>query len=171
MVTTHGTKALWNKCACVVCTNAKRKAEASEADSASARRRAKDLDAARKRNARARDPKQRASCGRVVAFPNSKTGQSQPPQTPTPLPEPGTNELAVIEFFDSLDDSPKTKLLAMQARTQARILDDHNLSPMHPQANRQLSQLVVQADPTPKKKSKGRLAAVQAMTGRRRVAQ
>ena len=51
----------------------------------------------------------------------------------------------------------------------ARILDDQQLVSMWPQAARQLQALLDGLRSGAKKKSRGRLAAVQAMTGVKRV--
>ncbi len=50
------------------------------------------------------------------------------------------------------------------ARVMARILDDNALVAMHPQAARQLQVILNELHSHTKRKSKGRLAAVQQMT-------
>jgi hypothetical protein len=97
----------------------------------------------------------------VVALPTTAQPEAAPAQ-------PGPNELAVRQ---QCEQSPKAKdkpASVEQAVTMARILDNPEFAPMHPQASRQLQALLTDLG-QPKTKSGGRLYAVQQMTRRRVV--
>jgi len=122
-------------------------------------------NAKRGRDYRAKNPTRRGTRGarNVVAMP------TQP--TPQPVPQPpnelGDNEAAVIAQCEQLGKAAAEKpSLVAQAKTLARILDRPDLMPMHATTSRQLQALLASLD-GPKKKSRGRLAAVQAMTPRK----
>jgi hypothetical protein len=79
----------------------------------------------------------------------------------------GDNEAAVIAQCENMGQVAADKpAIVSQAKTLARILDDPTLMPMHASTSRQLQALLASLD-GPKKKSRGRLAAVQAMTPRK----
>jgi hypothetical protein len=78
----------------------------------------------------------------------------------------GENEAGVreqVRYSRLAEQRPGT---VAQAITLAKILDDPQMKPMHPQTSRQLHTLLTSLD-GPKKKSGGRLAMVSAMSGRK----
>lgn len=85
-------------------------------------------------------------------------------------PEIGFNEAAVIAQCENAPKAGDLPSIVAQARTLARILDDPSLMTYHATTSRQLQSLLATLQGPPKK-SRGRLAAVQAMTANRNARQ
>jgi hypothetical protein len=122
----------------------------------------KAAHAAKAREDRARNPVVRArqsGQAKVLAMPTH-------PQTVSAIAQVGPNEAAVREQAEASPKADSMPGTIAQARTLARILDNPEYSPLHAQVSRQIHALLLSLD-TPKKKSRGRLYAVQQMTARR----
>ncbi|BBZ74143.1 hypothetical protein [Mycobacterium paraseoulense] len=81
----------------------------------------------------------------------------------------GSVEQAVLDETALLAKAAERPATVAGARAMARILDDDALLAMHPQAVRQLQVILNELHSVTKRKSKGRLAAVQQMTKVKRL--
>lgn len=122
----------------------------------------KAAHAAKAREERARNPVIRArqsGQAKVLALPT----HPQPVNAATVV---GPNEAAVREQCEASPKAADMRGTVQQACTLAKILDTPDYAPMHAQVSRQIQALLTSLE-GPKRKSKGRLAVVQAMTARR----
>jgi hypothetical protein len=78
----------------------------------------------------------------------------------------GPMEAAVIEECAGLSLAAERPAMVMAARNSAAICDDKKKATLHTQANRQMVAILNDLRGNSRKKSKGRLAKVQAMTTR-----
>jgi hypothetical protein len=137
-VTGHGIGGYRSGCRCAVCRSA---------------------ETQRERDYRARGG------GRVVAMPTGKPTVKANVKVETKPNAVGSAEQAVIDETGQLTSAADRPAVVAAARAMARILDDQQLVSMWPQAARQLQALLDGLrSGVKKKKSGGRLAAVQAMT-------
>jgi hypothetical protein len=96
---------------------------------------------------------------------SSRASDPEQPKIPG-RPKMGRNEAAIWKQLEPFqDDHPARVEMAL---TAAKILDDPDRVSLHTQALRQLDQILERVTGGRKSKSKGRLAAVQAMTARAR---
>lgn len=126
----------------------------------------------RERNARKRVGKStnsRKTVGRAGVIKLAPAvGAVAPEPTPKPSPaSPGPVETAVRVECDAMPIAKERPATVQQALAMARILDDIDQQGMWNQASRQLHTLLESLRVNTKRKSKGRLAAIQAITTNR----
>jgi hypothetical protein len=109
--------------------------------------------------------------GDVVTFPAGRELKSPKPKrvglshlTQRNPEGVGSVEQAVLDETGSLLKSSERPAMVACARAMARILDNDALVGMHPQSARQLQAVLNELHSSTKRKSKGRLAALQQMT-------
>ena len=90
------------------------------------------------------------------------------PSTPQPVESEavGENEAAVRAQCGNSKRADDVPAIVSQAITLAKILDNPDLQPMHPQTSRQLASLLASLDGPKRKMKSGHLAVVSRMAGR-----